>query len=518
MNSDILEQYVERVYGYAVNHTYSREEAEELAQEILYTAVRELPKLKEEQKFEPWLWGVASNVTKSYRRFMGKQRAMYSYDTLEPLTYEEEFSEGQEEVYDALRTKIAMLSAIYRDIIVFYYYDDLSVKQISERLNIPEGTVTWRLSEARKKLKKECDTMKESALRPVELAIRISGSGEYNGTTTPFPYTYINDALSQNILYQCYEQARTVEELAGICGVPAFYVEERLDNLLKREAVSEPVKGKYRTEFMIYSDKIGEYGKKAGVLFTPVVNDMVNAMKKLADDVDELGIYTAGKSKEELVYLYGIMALEHLSKTCNPVEWKEHPVRYDGGRWSYHAHLMNNHKYPVRSLGREQCGNRGNEGTYSHTSYHFGGFSYREMMRGNQVNVCESVLSGDEVTDTESAALAIEEGYIIRKDGTLTVAVPAFTKEQYERFTKLAEEAFSPVIDAYTEAVRKYVAGYKKLFPAHLEEDVDRACNYRFLTSYAVDIYELATEQGLLVPPANGSVCDVLVKYREPEK
>ena len=78
MNSDILEQYVERVYGYAVNHTYSGEEAEELAQEILYTAVRELPKLKDESRFEPWLWGLAGNVTKSYRRFMGKQRAMYS--------------------------------------------------------------------------------------------------------------------------------------------------------------------------------------------------------------------------------------------------------------------------------------------------------------------------------------------------------------------------------------------------------------------------------------------------------
>ena len=514
MNSDSLEQYVERVYGYAVNHTYSREEAEELAQEILYTAVRELPKLKDEEKFEPWLWGVAGNVTKSYRRFMGKQRAMYSYDTLQDLTYEEEFSEGQEEVYDALRRKIAMLSAIYRDIIVLYYYDDLSVKQISEHLNIPEGTVTWRLSEARKKLKKECDSMKESALKPVELAIRISGSGEYNGTTSPFPYTYINDALSQNILYYCYEQPKTVEELANICGVPAYYVEDRIDNLLKREAVSEPVKGKYRTAFLIYSDRVREYGEKAVGLFEPVVVGMVDAMRTLADEVDKLGAYTAGKSKEELIYLYGIMALEHLSKTHNPVEWKEHPVRYDGERWSYHAHLMNDHKYPVRSLGREQCGNRGNEGTYSHTSYHFGGFSYREMMRGHQVNVCEAVLNGTEVTDTEAAARAIEEGFLIRRDGNLTVAVPAFTKAQYEQFTKLAEEAFATVIGAYTEAVRKYVSGYKKLFPAHLEDDVDRACNYRFLTSYAVDICDMAKEKGLLRPPAEGSVCDVMVQYK----
>ena len=52
-----------------------------------------------------------------------------------------------------------MLSALYRDIIVLFYFDGLSTKQISEKLNIPEGTITWRLSEARKKLKKECDTM-----------------------------------------------------------------------------------------------------------------------------------------------------------------------------------------------------------------------------------------------------------------------------------------------------------------------------------------------------------------------
>ncbi|MBQ8799591.1 MAG: RNA polymerase sigma factor [Lachnospiraceae bacterium] len=514
MKSDILEQYVERVYGYAMNHTYSREEAEELAQEILYTAVRELPKLKEEQKFEPWLWGVAGNVTKSYRRFMGKQRAMYSYDMPEDLTYEEEFSEGQEEVYDTLRTKIAMLSSLYRDIIVSYYYDGLSVKQISERLNIPEGTVTWRLSEARKKLKKECDSMKESALRPVELMICISGSGEYNGTTSPFPYTYINDALSQNILYQCYEQPKTVEELAIICGVPAYYVEDRIDNLLKREGVTEPTKGKYRTEFLIYSEKVNGYNKKAVGLFEPIVRDFVKAMRVLADGVDGLGIYTAGKQKEELIYLYGMMAMEHLSKKYNPVEWKEHPVRYDGGRWSYHAHLLNDHKCPVRGLGREQCGNRGNAGSYSHTSYHFGDFTYRKMMWANQVNVCEAILSGSEVTDAETAATAIEEGYIIRRNGTRYVAVPAFTKEQYEQFIQLVEESFATVIDAYTEAVRKYVAGYKKLFPTHLEEHVDRACNYRFLTSYGVDIYDLATEQGLLVPPSAGSVCDVLVQHK----
>lgn len=40
INPDILTAYADKVYGYAYTRTYSREEAEELAQEILFTALR----------------------------------------------------------------------------------------------------------------------------------------------------------------------------------------------------------------------------------------------------------------------------------------------------------------------------------------------------------------------------------------------------------------------------------------------------------------------------------------------
>ena len=101
MTHEAIESYIEKVYGYAVNRTYCREEADELAQEILFTVFRELPKLRDESKFEPWLWSVAANVTRSFRRSMGKQRAMYSYDTLESLSFEDEYFkwEEEEEIY-----------------------------------------------------------------------------------------------------------------------------------------------------------------------------------------------------------------------------------------------------------------------------------------------------------------------------------------------------------------------------------------------------------------------------------
>lgn len=141
MDAAQIERYMERIYGYAVRHTFSRDEADDLAQEILFTAVRELAKLQNPERFEPWLWGVAANVTKTFRRFMGKQRAMYCYGLPVDLPDDSHDDSENEEVYAALRSGIAMLSAIYREIVIFHYYDGLSTKQIAEKLQIPEGTV-----------------------------------------------------------------------------------------------------------------------------------------------------------------------------------------------------------------------------------------------------------------------------------------------------------------------------------------------------------------------------------------
>ena len=523
MDSSILEQYVDKVYGYAVRRTYSREEADELSQEILLTALNELPKLRDDNRFEPWLWGLAGNVTKSFRRYLGKQRAMYSYDTLAYFPQEtnggstqDDLEDSLEDQYAALRARIAMLSQIYRNILILYYYDGLSTRQIAHRLSIPEGTVTWRLSEARRKLKKECVNMEETALRPVSLNISINGEGNYQDPLSPFPHVYISDALSQNILYHCYESPKTVEELAKICGVPAYYIEDGLRNLIYREAMSEVSKGKYRTEFIIYSDKVNEYREKSKDLILPIVDEFTACMETLADHVEDLDIYTAGKPKEELTYLYGMMALEHLSAQHNPVRPVKHPVRYDGNRWSFHAHLRTGQKYKTQGLNRQSSLNLGSGGTYCHISWYFGGFAYRRMMYDTEINVCEDILCRREITDLDSAASIVQNGFAVREEnGCLTVLTPAFTQEQYRAFTGLAEKAFAPCIGRYAELAAKYVEGYQKPFPPHLKEDVDRVCHDMFLTIYANTICRTAQEKGLLQVPAQSSVCDVLIQFKK---
>lgn len=513
MDANIIESYVEKVYGYAVNHTYSREEADDLSQEILFTVVRELPKLKDENKFEPWLWVIASNVTKSFRRHMGKQRAMYSYDIPEDIAYEEDFDNDQEAVYDLLRTKIAMLSSIYRDIIVLYYYDSLSTKRIAEQLSIPEGTVTWRLSEARKKLKKECTEMNETALRPIKMNIDIYGTGEYDDKMVPFPSKYVNDALSQNILYYSYEKPATVEELAKLCGVPAYYIEDRIDNLLKREAVIEVSKGRYQTNFIIWSDKYGIFCEEnAEKALLPIMDKLVGAIKSVAQEAASIDFYKAGKSESDLLYLYGMMAFDYLSRHYCKLPFPQIKQKYDGYWWNYIGSVETG-KHPRTRIGSQFSANRGSRGNCSHTTW-FGmnGIHFRKMMLDTYINACEDIIYSGCSEDKNAVANAIKDGYIAKKDdGSFFVTVPCFTAEQKRTFDTIVEKYFAELMPEYSKIAEDFIADYKKLFPKHLSDDVDRMCHNMFSNLY-VTIVAYAQKNGDFEMPSKKCYCEVMVQ------
>jgi len=516
MNPEIIAQYVERIYAYAVKRTWTEDEAEDLSQEILLTALRELPRLRREDRFEPWLWSVAANVTRTYRRARGKQRAMFSYDAFpEDIPDEDQGSDacGYSEEYAALRRKIAMLSAMYRDIIVLHYYDGLSTKAISERLNIPEGTVTWRLSEARRKLKKESVDMNESALHPKTLKIDIFGNGDFDGNKIPFPSVYISDALSQNILCYCYDEPRTIEEIAGHCGVPAYYIEDSVRNLLAHEAVIEPARGKYRTDFIIWSDEYGIYSEQYALpTMLPMMDKLITAWKGIAADAAELDFYRADKSEDELIYLYGVLAWDIFrTRHCTLIA-PAIPPRRDGFRWRYIASRESG-AHPRLRLPSNQCCNDGSRGSYASTCwFRFCGFPYRPLMYDFEINACEDILTGNAPQNENEAAQAIQRGYIVRRDdGTLFVTVPAMTREQKVAFDEIAERHLAPLADEYNAAVLSYVEGYKKLFPRHLQDDAARFCRGTFGAMFRI-VAEYAVEQGIVKQPPKETYCDVLIQ------
>ena len=349
--------------------------------------------------------------------------------------------------------------------------------------------------------------MNTTALKPVKMHLDIYGSGDYNGNQKPFPSAYINDALSQNILWYCYEKPQNIEDLAKLCGVPAYYIEERIENLLNRCAVTEPVKGKYQTDFIIFTDKYGQYCEEnAKPTLLPVMEKLLPAIRRFFEDTDKIGYYTAEKSSDELHYLCLAMAFYYLSTQYNDVDMAKIPVNYDGNRWRYIAY-MESGKYRRIGLGHQLCGQPDDN---RHEVFKPCGFGFRMMMFSNYADICCDILNGKVSNNKEAIADIIKRGYAVRREnGEIFVAVPAFSRVQKEMLFKAAVNNFAPFMDEYRAAVEQFIDGYKKLFPKHLEEDAQWQCG-GFFAGFYDTITQYCVENGILTAPQEDWICDVL--------
>lgn len=511
VNGNILGEYAEKIYKFALSKTFSEDEAEELSQEILLNALCSMPKLRDESRFEPWLWSLASNTARAFRRARGRQRAMFVYNAPEYL-FEEAGESGfgdleREETYSLLREKIAMLSLIYREIIILHYYDGLSVKEISEKLGIPLGTVTWRLSEARSKLKKGVNDMEAAALKPVKMFIGIYGSGNYNGYDRLYPGQLIDDALSQNILFNCYGSPKGIEELAALCGVPAYYIEDRIEALEKRRAIIQPSKGRYLTDFIIWQDKHGKYWEEnSEAALMPIAEKLASAFSRLFEEAVKIDFYRAEKTEEELKYLYGAMAVDYLDKSLNGAEYPDIPQNYDGNKWRY-VGFAESGKYFRNNMERQVS----MHGKYRHISYGFAGIKSKGMMFKEYIEVCHDILTQGKTDNKNIAAHAAQKGFITIKDGVASLSVPYFTMEQKARFDSLAGEILNPAGEEYKKAAESFAEGYKKLFPKYLSDDAQRMCSYLFKDLFDA-FSRYCIKNGILQKPENDWSCSVLLE------
>jgi RNA polymerase sigma-70 factor (ECF subfamily) len=132
-------------------------EAEDAAQEAFLRAFRYLDRYDPGRSFKTWLLSIASNHC--IDRLRQRRMTKLSIDDLLPwhpaLTSHDgspERATMRHERSDIFQAMLEELTPQYRVVLVFYYWYDMSCKEIAETLEIEEGTVKSRLHRARKKL------------------------------------------------------------------------------------------------------------------------------------------------------------------------------------------------------------------------------------------------------------------------------------------------------------------------------------------------------------------------------
>jgi RNA polymerase sigma-70 factor, ECF subfamily len=141
--NNVLTRYSNMVYRLALSRTKNISDAEDITQEVFLRLVNKKPQFVSEEHRKAWLITVTVNCSKKLLTSAWFRRTS-------PLEGELPFEVKEEsDVYYA----VLGLPLKYRTIIHLFYYEDLSIKQISEVLIMKEPTVKSQLSRARQILK-----------------------------------------------------------------------------------------------------------------------------------------------------------------------------------------------------------------------------------------------------------------------------------------------------------------------------------------------------------------------------
>ncbi len=127
--------------------------AEDAWQETFLNAFRHLDGFRQECSEKTWLTGIAVNVCRSSlrseKRRLGHLQMLPEGEEAETLP-----DPAAEMLYDdTILREIHALKPKYREVILMYYYQEMTAKEIAAALGLSESAVTVRLTRARAQLK-----------------------------------------------------------------------------------------------------------------------------------------------------------------------------------------------------------------------------------------------------------------------------------------------------------------------------------------------------------------------------
>lgn len=148
---EVLSRYSGMVYRLAYARTMNKCDAEDVTQEVFMKYIKHQYEFMEEEYRKAWLIRVTINASKSLLTSAWNRKRV-SMEEVEGVL---EGNSGIDVDFDnSLLSEIEKLPEKYRVIVHLFYFEDLSVKEISSMLRMKESTVKSHLFRAREKLKK----------------------------------------------------------------------------------------------------------------------------------------------------------------------------------------------------------------------------------------------------------------------------------------------------------------------------------------------------------------------------
>ncbi len=159
--AELLHRYRESVYFMMLKMVGNKDDADDLTIEAFGRAFKRLSQYTPNFAFSTWLFKIASNNAIDHLR-KKKQGESYSLDTKYVNEEGQELSQNiksgtldpeehfiKKQKIDMLHEVVDKLKPKYKELVVMFYYQEMSHEEISQKLNLPIGTIKAQLFRAR---------------------------------------------------------------------------------------------------------------------------------------------------------------------------------------------------------------------------------------------------------------------------------------------------------------------------------------------------------------------------------
>ena len=144
---NMIEKYSDMVYRLALTRTNTKENSEDVYQEVFLRLAKKMPKFENEEHEKAWIIRVTINCSKN---LLNSSFLKNTTEMKEEIVFE---TKERHDIYYAVQE----LPIKYRTIIYLFYYEGYKINEISKILKINENTIKARLTRAREKLKEKIE-------------------------------------------------------------------------------------------------------------------------------------------------------------------------------------------------------------------------------------------------------------------------------------------------------------------------------------------------------------------------
>lgn len=157
----LMEEYGRSLVRLAFTYVKQEQLAEDIVQDVFVKCFKHLDTFREESSYKTWLYKITINGCKDVlKSWTFKNIIISNFAGFQILNSTEKSPEEKLLDYEEnnrISTMIVSLPIKMREVIIFYYYEDLTIEQIAALLNTNPNTVKSRLQRGKQQLRKKLE-------------------------------------------------------------------------------------------------------------------------------------------------------------------------------------------------------------------------------------------------------------------------------------------------------------------------------------------------------------------------